>query len=57
MVDGVSDAKVMELMNLPLSDQEEAILSLLQKVNRLEYENQNLIEEVKRLRWSMQEHD
>lgn len=57
MVDGVSDARVMELLNLPLSDQEEAILELLKRVNRLEHENENLREDNKRLRWSMTEHD
>lgn len=57
MVDGVSDERVMELMNLPLNEQEEAILTLLKKLNRLEYEYENLKEENKRLKWSLQEHD
>lgn len=57
MVDGVSDARVMELLAMPLSDQEEAILGLLKKINRLEHENLELREDVKRLKWSMTEHD
>ena len=52
---GASESKTME--HIPLSDQEEAILELLKKVNRLENENSTLREEVKRLRWSMTEHD
>lgn len=52
---GVSDERRMEL--IPLSDREEAILELLKKVNRLEYENEQLKEENKRLKWSMLEHD
>lgn len=57
MVDTVSDERVMELLSLPLSEQEEAILDLLKKVNRLEYENENLREDNKRLKWSLTEHD
>jgi len=55
MGDGVSDERRMEL--IPLSDREEAILELLKKVNRLEYENEQLKEENNRLKWSMLEHD
>lgn len=40
-----------------LSDTEEAVLELMQKVNRLETENQELKETIKRLEWSLQEHD
>jgi uncharacterized protein (UPF0335 family) len=47
----------MEHLQIPLSDREEAILELLKKVNRLEDENKNLREEVKRLKWSLTEHD
>jgi hypothetical protein len=47
----------MKHLQIPLSDREEAILELLKRVNRLEDENENLREEVKRLRWSLQEHD
>jgi prefoldin subunit 5 len=42
---------------IPLNDKEEAILTLMQRVNELEYENSNLKEEIKQLRWSLQEHD
>jgi hypothetical protein len=42
---------------IPLNDKEEAILQLMQRVNELEYENSNLKEEIKQLRWSLQEHD
>lgn len=53
MVDGVSDERMMD----PLSDKEEAVLELLKKVTRLEYENENLRDEIKRLKWSMTEQD
>jgi predicted HTH domain antitoxin len=42
---------------IPLNDKEEAILELMQRVNQLEYENSNLKDEIKQLRWSLQEHD
>jgi hypothetical protein len=42
---------------IPLNDKEEAILALMQRVNKLEYENLNLKNEIKQLRWSLQEHD
>jgi hypothetical protein len=42
---------------IPLNDKEEAILQLMQRINDLEYENSNLKEEIKQLRWSLQEHD
>lgn len=47
----------MNHLKMPLSDQEEAVLQLLQKVNRLEHENAELKEEIKRLKWSLTEHD
>ncbi len=47
----------MEHKIIPLSEKDEAILELMKKINRLEHENENLREEVKRLRWSLQEHD
>jgi len=47
----------MEHLLVPLSDKEEAILELMQKINRLEDENKNLKDEVKQLKWSIQEHD
>jgi uncharacterized protein (UPF0335 family) len=48
---------MMEHLLVPLSDKEEAILELMQKINRLEDENKNLKDEVKQLKWSIQEHD
>jgi predicted RNase H-like nuclease (RuvC/YqgF family) len=42
---------------IPLNDKEEAILQLMQKINELEYENSNLKDEIKQLKWSLQEHD
>jgi hypothetical protein len=47
----------MEKNLIPLNDKEEAILQLMQKVNELEYENSNLKDEIKQLKWSLQEHD
>lgn len=47
----------MEHLQIPLSDREEAILQLMMQVRRLEDENENLRDEIKRLRWSLQEHD
>jgi hypothetical protein len=42
---------------IPLNDKEEAILKLMQRINELEYENSNLKDEIKQLKWSLQEHD
>jgi uncharacterized protein (UPF0335 family) len=47
----------MKHLQIPLSDTEEAVLELLRKVTRLEEENQTLREEIKQLKWSLQEHD
>lgn len=47
----------MEQLKIPLSDAEEAVLQLLTQVKRLEAENAELKEEIKRLRWSIEEHD
>lgn len=47
----------MKQLQTPLSDKEEAILELMKQVRHLQDENENLIEEVKRLKWSLQEHD
>jgi prefoldin subunit 5 len=47
----------MEQKIIPLSEKDEAILELMKKVNQLEHENQNLKDEIKRLRWSLTEHD
>lgn len=55
--DGVSRKKMLELLAMPLTEQEEAILQLMKDVNRLEHENFILREDVKRLKWSLAEHD
>jgi uncharacterized protein (UPF0335 family) len=47
----------MEHLQIPLSDKEEAILELMQKINRLEDENANLKDEIKQLKWSLTEQD
>jgi uncharacterized protein (UPF0335 family) len=47
----------MQHLQIPLSDAEEAVLQLLHRVSKLEEENKNLKEEIKRLHWSLQEHD
>jgi hypothetical protein len=47
----------MEHLQIPLSDKEEAILELMQKINRLEDENENLRDEIKQLKWSLTEQD
>ena len=47
----------MQHLRIPLSDTEEAVLQLLQKVSKLEDENKILKEEIEQLKWSLQEHD
>ena len=47
----------MEDKIIPLSEKDEAILELMKRINQLEHENQNLKDEIKRLRWSLTEHD
>lgn len=47
----------MEHLQIPLSDREEAILQLMKQVRRLEDENENLRDEIKRLQWSLTEQD
>ena len=47
----------MEKNLIPLNDKEEAILQLMQRINELEYENSNLKDEIKLLKWTIQEHD
>lgn len=54
---GALEKRTLEMMKMPLSEQEETILELLRKVNRLEYENGNLRDEIKQLKWSIVEHD
>lgn len=41
----------------PLSDSEEAVLQLLIELEKLKEENNSLQEEIKMLKWSLQEHD
>lgn len=47
----------MEHLQIPLTEQEEAVLELLKQVKRLENENLNLREEIKQLRWTLTEQD
>ena len=54
---GALENKTLEMLKMPLSEQEEAILHLLKKVNQLEHENIELKERLARLLWSMEEHD
>jgi hypothetical protein len=42
---------------VPLSDQEEAILELLLENQKLKQENDNLKEEMIRLKWALEEKD
>ena len=42
---------------IPLNDKEDAILELMKRINELEHENSNLKDEIKQLKWSLQEHD
>lgn len=47
----------MEKNLIPLNDREEAILQLMQRISELEYENSNLKDEIKQLKWSLMEQD
>jgi peptidoglycan hydrolase CwlO-like protein len=47
----------MKQLQIPLSDTEEAVLQLMQQVNKLQAENTELKEIIKQLKWSLQEHD
>ena len=47
----------MQHLQIPLSDTEEAVFQLLQKVSKLEEENKELKEHIKQLNWTLQEHD
>jgi peptidoglycan hydrolase CwlO-like protein len=57
MVVGHLGEKKMEHLKMPLSDAEEAVLELLKQVERLKTENQDLKDEIKRLKWSITEQD
>jgi hypothetical protein len=54
---GVLEKKKLELLMMPLSEQEEAILQLLKRINHLEHENFVLKEENRQLRWTLSEQD
>jgi peptidoglycan hydrolase CwlO-like protein len=47
----------MQHLQMPLSDTEEAVLQLLNKVSTLEEENKELKQIIKQLRWTIEEHD
>ena len=47
----------MQQLELKLDDIEEAVLSLMIRINRLEDENHNLRQENKELRWRLIEQD
>lgn len=55
MVLGHLERKKMQEKIIPLSEKDEAILELMKKINRLEHENENLKDEIKRLQWSITE--
>ena len=45
-------------MQLPLlNETEEAVFHLMKRISELEYENINLKNEIKLLKWTLQEHD
>ena len=54
---GVLEKRTLSLMQMPLSEQEEAILQLLKRINHLEHENFVLKEENRQLRWTLSEQD
>jgi prefoldin subunit 5 len=47
----------MEQMKIPLSDTEEAVYQLMKQLHMLQGENEKLKEEIKRLQWTLTEHD
>ena len=47
----------MQQLELKLDDIEEAVLSLMIRINRIEHENENLRQENKELRWRLIEQD
>jgi len=47
----------MEQMKIPLSDTEEAVYQLMKQLHMLQGENEKLREEIKRLQWTLTEHD
>lgn len=51
MGDGALKEKMMQKLSMPLTEQEEAVLSMMKRINELEYENLELREEITRLKW------
>jgi prefoldin subunit 5 len=47
----------MEQMTIPLSDTEEAVYQLMKQLHMLQGENEKLKEEIRRLQWTLTEHD
>lgn len=47
----------MEQLELKLDDIEQAVLALMVRINTLEYDNENLRNENKELRWRLTEQD
>jgi prefoldin subunit 5 len=47
----------MEQMTIPLSDTEEAVYQLMKQLHMLQGENEKLREEIRRLNWTLEEHD
>jgi prefoldin subunit 5 len=44
-------------MTIPLSDTEEAVYQLMKQLHMLQDENEKLKDEIRRLQWTLQEHD
>jgi prefoldin subunit 5 len=44
-------------IEIPLSDTEEAVYQLMKQLHMLQGENEKLREEIKRLQWTLEEHD
>jgi hypothetical protein len=47
----------MEQMTIPLSDTEEAVYQLMKQLHMVQDENEKLKDEIRRLQWTLQEHD
>ena len=44
-------------IEIPLSDTEEAVYQLMKQLHLLQGENEKLREEIRRLNWTLEEHD
>jgi hypothetical protein len=44
-------------MTIPLSDTEEAVYQLMKQLHMVQDENEKLKDEIRRLQWTLQEHD